>query len=77
MFIVDGWDAGLDPAAIRDLTALMEQGSGDGPPVSLIRVGRVEPDGDDACWPAIGLERLTRSEAETYVDARGQAAGCR
>ena len=77
VFVVDGWDAGLDPAAIRDLTALVEQGSRDGSPVSLIRVGRVEPDGDDAGWPAIGLERLTRSEAETYVDARGQAAGCR
>jgi hypothetical protein len=77
VFVVDGWEAGLDPAAIRDLTALVEQGSRHGSPVSLIRVGRVESDGDDACWPAIGLERLTRSEAETYVDARGQAAGFR
>ena len=76
MFVVDGWDAGMGPAAIRDLTALVEQGRGDGSSVSLIRVGRVEPDGNDACWPAIGLERLTRSEAETYVHARGQAAGC-
>ncbi len=66
-----------DPAAIRDLTALVERGRRDGSPVSLIRVGRVEPDGDDAGWPAIGLERLTRSEAETYLDARSRAAGCR
>ena len=46
-----------------------------------VRVGRgtdaEDDDCDDSRALAIGLERLTRSEAQTYLDAKLAAGGCR
>ena len=81
MFVIDGWDANPDAGTMQDLTALLDVGGPKGNPVSLLRVGRgtdVEDDGcDESRALAIGLERLTRSETQTYLDAKIAAGGCR
>jgi len=80
VFAVDGSDEELCPSAIQDLIALSEVGNTMAGRPSLIRVGRghaaahTEPYQEQTL--AIGLERLTRSEAETYVEAKLSAAGC-
>jgi type II secretory pathway predicted ATPase ExeA len=81
VFVLDGWDDEIDRRSLQDLRALMDSGSPAAPPVALIRVGRHPlDDPTDRGAPltlAIGLDRLTRSQAETYVEARLAAAGCR
>jgi type II secretory pathway predicted ATPase ExeA len=81
VFLIDGWDRKPDAATLKDLTALLEVGGPRGTPVSLVRVGRgIDADADD-CGDsrvlAIGLERLTRSESDTYLGAKLAAGGCR
>jgi general secretion pathway protein A len=80
LFAVDGWDEELTPSAIQDLFALMELGRFRSGLLTLIRVGRGPTDERMVSYEeptlAIGLERLTRSEAETYVEAKLAAAGC-
>jgi type II secretory pathway predicted ATPase ExeA len=71
---IDGWDEELSPAAVHDLLALMDVNSPKAQNISLICVGRGHSDdrsGPSDEWSlAIGLERLTRSEAETYIEAK-------
>jgi general secretion pathway protein A len=78
---LDGWDDQGDRRGARDLSALMGAGGPKAQLVSLIRVGRGPfndgTDPSDCSILAIGLQRLTRSEAVTYVDAKLAAAGCR
>jgi MSHA biogenesis protein MshM len=80
VFVVDGWDTNPDPAVTQDLVALIESGRPHGSTASLIRVGRMNSDEQetrgDSCVLSIGLQRLTRSEAETYLKAKLAAAGC-
>ena len=81
VFVVDGWDENPDAAALQDLTALLDAGRQSGVCTSLVRVGRREPraspEQGDSWRLAIRLERLTRSQAETYVEAKLAAAGSR
>ena len=79
IFVVDGWDRDADSASMRDLMALLDLAGPNRPSPSLVRVGRVddESEGDDPWTLAIGLERLTRSESQTYLEARLSSAGCR
>jgi hypothetical protein len=77
VFIVDGWDTDPGPTTMQDLTALMDAAGPQGLPPSLIRVGRGTDEARDSWTVAIGLERLTRSESETYVGAKLGSAGCR
>lgn len=75
---VDRWDGEAVGGAVQDLSALQDLAESKGSCLSIIRVGR-EPDlgAEAAAWTlAIGLERLTRSEAEVYLFARLEAAGC-
>ncbi len=76
---VDGWDEEPSLATMQDVTALMNVGRSHAPPISFVRVGR-GPSRDRTEWfdagpLPIGLERLTRSEAETYVEAKLSIAG--
>jgi MSHA biogenesis protein MshM len=80
-FVIDGWDDTAHSATAQDLVALVESSRQTGPAASLIKVGRGTPeDREQRCdsWAlAIGLERLTRSEAASYLEAKLAAAGCR
>ena len=79
VFVVDGWDRSVGSAPMRDLMALLNLAGPNRPSASLVRVGRGDDDSecDDPWTLAIGLERLTRSESETYLEARLSSAGCR
>jgi AAA domain len=81
VLVIDGWDDEVAPGTMKDLAALSAVGSAAGPPVSLIRVGRGTPgelpDRSDPWVLAIGLDRLTRSQAAIYLDAKFAAAECR
>ncbi len=81
VFVIDDWDENTDPATIKELTALVAVGSPSGPPPSLIRVGRRAAqecaEWGDPWTLAIGLDRLTRTQAGTYLAARLAVAGCR
>jgi type II secretory pathway predicted ATPase ExeA len=81
VFVVDGWDEAMDCTTMRDLSAILEIGSRGGTPTSMIRVGRGPFDSMAEAmgsWSlTIDLERLTRSQAETYLETKLEAAGCR
>jgi hypothetical protein len=81
VLVIDGWDANPDAGTMQDLSALLDVGGPRGMPVSLVRVGRgidaEDDDGGESRALAIGLERLTRSETQTYLDAKLGAGGCR
>jgi general secretion pathway protein A len=81
VFAIDGWDVNPDPATLQSLAALLDTGGQGRVPPSLIRVGRLDPDaspGPGDTWTlAIGLQRLTRSQAETYLDTKLAVAGGR
>jgi general secretion pathway protein A len=81
IFLIDGWEDGLHSAALPDLIALVEAAGPQGAPVTLIRVGRgplQDPAEPTESWTlAIRLDRLTRSEAETYIRTKLAAADCR
>jgi type II secretory pathway predicted ATPase ExeA len=80
-FVIDGWDEDVAPAAIKDLAALSTVAGPAEPPVSLIRVGRGTVHDTPGCvapWTlTIGLDRLTRSQAATYLGAKLADAGRR
>ena len=81
VLVVDRCDDALNPTVVRDLTSLLDCKSPGIPQGSLMIVGR-HPSGSlsdifDSWTPAIGLERLTRTQAATYLDTKLGAAGCR
>lgn len=81
IIVVDGWDVAIPRAVEKDLAALLSAGIAAGPHPLLIRVGRGVPgtgsDGTEPWEPTVGLRRLTRSQAATYLAAKLVAAGCR
>jgi type II secretory pathway predicted ATPase ExeA len=81
VFVIDGRDEEVDPATLTDLAALSAAGRPTGPNLSTIRVGRgahrERPEWPDRWTLAIGLDRLTRSQAGSYLDAKLADAGCR
>jgi general secretion pathway protein A len=80
VFVIDGGDEQLTPATMKDLAALSAVGSRSAPTVSLIRVARgtphESPESSDRWALTIGLERLTCSQAGTYLSAKLADAGC-
>ncbi len=81
VLVFDRCDDALNPTVVRDLTSLLDCKSPGIPQGSLMIVGR-HPSGSlsdifDSWTPAIGLERLTRTQAATYLDTKLGAAGCR
>jgi type II secretory pathway predicted ATPase ExeA len=77
VLVVDGWNHDIDPPISRDLAALLDIGSRGGTPASIIQVGRGPCDVPGSSSLPIGLQRLTRSQAETYLETKLEAAGCR
>jgi type II secretory pathway predicted ATPase ExeA len=81
VLVVDGWDHAGDPRTMQDLTAVMQATGPGGAACTLVRIGRGTGDEPElGCEPwsmMIRLERLTRSEAESYLDAKLATAGCR
>jgi general secretion pathway protein A len=81
VLVVDGWDTRPDRATMQDMMALLDADGPGSASHSLIRAGTVASDdsanGPEAWAPAIGLERLTRSELERYLGAKIGSAGCR
>jgi type II secretory pathway predicted ATPase ExeA len=78
---IDDWDECQGAAAPRDLEAVARMGADAGLQVTVILVSRAP--GNDATRPgeswtlAIGLERLTHSQAASYLETKLRAAGCR
>jgi hypothetical protein len=77
---IDGWDEPLDAAARNDLVALAHLGLEPETRLTILRVSRALPGSHaDPVEPwtlAIGLQRLTRSQGESYLQAKLSAAGC-
>jgi hypothetical protein len=80
VFVMDGWDEDTAPVTGKDLAALSAVGGAAGQTVSMLRVGRgiphERPHWGDSWTLAIGLDRLTRSQAGTYLNAKLAGAGC-
>lgn len=76
VLVLDQWDTDPGPSVVQDLLALLGSSDAGGPSPTIIRSGRFLAAADRSRAMSIGLERLTRSEAETYVSARLEGAGC-
>ncbi len=76
VLVLDQWDTDPGPAVMQDLLALVGSSDNVGPSPTIIRSGRALADDDRSRALSIGLERLTRSEAETFVAGRLAGAGC-
>ena len=76
VLVLDQWDTDPGPGVVQDLLALVGSSDPGGPSPTIIRSGRALADDDGSRALSIGLERLTRTEAETYVAGRLASAGC-
>jgi type II secretory pathway predicted ATPase ExeA len=78
---IDDWDERLARAAPRDLETVARMGADAGSQVTVILVSRdprdAVPQPGEAWILAIGLERLTQSQAASYLETKFLAAGCR
>ena len=72
---VDDGNGPPDSSTARDLNMLAHRGFGQETRLTVIRVGLPSSEPEDGWALAIGLLRLTRSQADAYLNAKLAAAG--